>query len=561
MKGRRGKKRAVGLVIFLLLGAVYFLVFFRTDKKNGANAGTAGSAEEGTTYYKEETVQCGDLMQSMTESGSIELRTVNQKYDVVIDQDGEEEDSGDGEEDGDDDEESSALKIEEIFIRQGQRIQEGDAVLKLTEKSIRQVRRKLEMERTDAELVLKSLRNACEIGQVEAESARQQSLSDAVWAETRYAVDTAEYQVQLALLADSVAVLEQEIVQIETELEDGWEAYADLKAEYEKYERRCQEWAPDNLYTYIPLRTDYLRIKEQYETETENRLEKREEMEEKREEIAEKQAELERLQGRAGVCEMESRQSLESAVLDGDMAQEVYAYTLEELEQNLEAAEAKLAKLEESLSDLNAFVGDDGIVYAQSDGLVTRIGYEAGDLLQEESVLFTYVKEDDYVISIDVSEEDIPYVTVGDEVTIVFTADPDTVYTGRIGEISSANPSENTIMVSYPVTVRIEGDTKKLYGGMTGDVTFVTDQVQKVNYVSRKAIVKEDGKAWVLVQDENGEMIRREVETGFTDGVHIQIISGLSEGDTVYVETRIPEPDSGENRAEEGEHEIPEQGP
>lgn len=539
MKRLRGKKKPLGVALFLLLGAVYFLVRFLTDVENGTE-----DTKEGELYYNPETVQRGDLIQSMTESGSVELRTINQTYDVVIDRE-DDEDNEDDEDDGDDEDgESSALKIEEVFIRQGQRIRAGDAVLRLTEKSIRQVKRKLEAEKADAELMVESLKSTCEIGQVEADNARAQSLAEAAWAETRYAVDTAEYQAQLAQLADSVAVLEQEIVQMETELEDDWEAYADLKAEYEKYERRCQEWDPDNLYTYIPLRTDYLRIKEQYETETKKRLEKREEMAEKQEEIAEKQAELEKMPEMAGVYEMESRQSRETAVLAGDMAQAVYAYTLEELEQNLETAEANLAELEESLSDLNAFVGEDGIVYAQGDGLVTRIGYEAGDVLSEESVLFTYVQEDDYVLSIDISEEDIPYVAVGDEVTIGFASDPDTVYAGRIEEISSAGPSENTIMVSYPVTVRIEGDTQKLYGGMTGDVTFMTKQVRDVKYVSRKAIVKENGKSCVLVEDETGQMVKKEVETGFTDGVSIQIISGLSEGDTVYVESRVPEADS-----------------
>lgn len=34
-------------------------------------------------------------------------------------------------------------------------------------------------------------------------------------------------------------------------------------------------------------------------------------------------------------------------------------------------------------------------------------------------------------------------------------------------------------------------------------------------------------------------MVRKEVKTGFTDGVHIQIVSGISEGDTVYIESRV----------------------
>ena len=70
---------------------------------------------------------------------------------------------------------------------------------------------------------------------------------------------------------------------------------------------------------------------------------------------------------------------------------------------------------------------------------------------------------------------------------------------------------------------------------MTADVTFVTDSVEDVLYVSRKAVFEEDGKTCVYRKTENGGMETVEVETGFTDMSHVEIKSGLSEGDTVYL--------------------------
>ena len=135
--------------------------------------------------------------------------------------------------------------------------------------------------------------------------------------------------------------------------------------------------------------------------------------------------------------------------------------------------------------------------------------------------------------------EDMPYVKVGDTVTIEFGAYPDEIYEGVIREITTTQVSENTATVSYPVTVEIKGDTKELYGGMTGDVTFVTDEADQVNYVSKKAIVKDQGKTYVYVKNDKDEMVLQEVTTGFTDGVNIQIISGLDRGDTVYIASRV----------------------
>lgn len=511
---------AAAAVLIVLLAAAY-TVFIQPKSK------------EDVILYKEETVSFGDLTQGIMESGSILLQTKDQQYDIVI----EEED--DDEDDDDDEEDTRYLKVEAVYVKQGQRIAAGDPVMKVTQRSIRSLRRYLEAEYADAEIALEELRNEYEIGQVEAGNTYQKSMTDAAWSQTQYEIDQAQIVLEIAQLTDSIAVLEQEIRQIETDLENSWDDYAELKKTYEKYERRYNEWDKGNLYTYIPLRTDYLAAKEKYETETENRLDKREEMAEKQEEILEKQEELVRLQGKTERKQLEARQTYETSSLAGSMAQDVYTYSLSTLEQNIETAQKELEDIGKRLSDFDSFVGEDGIVYAKGDGLITQVYYEAGDILREESVLLTYVEENSYVLSIDISEEDIPYIEVGDQVTIVFTAYPDETYTGTVEEIVTTETSENTVTVSYPVSVRVEGDTSKLYGGMTGDVTFITDQVSQAVYVSRKAVISEGGKNYVLIRNEKGEMVRKEVETGFSDGMNIQIVSGLSEGDIVYIESHV----------------------
>lgn len=162
MKSLKKKKILAAAVIFLLilLAAAYTVLI---------KPGT----EEEALVYKEEAVKIGDLVQEITESGSVELKTKNQKYDVVITEDEDEE-----EDDEDDEEEEDAkyLKIEEVYIKQGQRIKEGDAVLKLTDKSVRSVRRYLEAERAEAEIALEELQNEYEVSKVEADNTYQKSM-------------------------------------------------------------------------------------------------------------------------------------------------------------------------------------------------------------------------------------------------------------------------------------------------------------------------------------------------------------------------------------------------
>lgn len=80
-----------------------------------------------------------------------------------------------------------------------------------------------------------------------------------------------------------------------------------------------------------------------------------------------------------------------------------------------------------------------------------------------------------------------------------------------------------------------------LYGGMAADVTFVTDSVEDVLYVSKKAVFEEDGLNYVYKKDAKGNgseaRVKTQVETGFSDTASIEILSGLEEGDVVYIES------------------------
>ena len=85
----------------------------------------------------------------------------------------------------------------------------------------------------------------------------------------------------------------------------------------------------------------------------------------------------------------------------------------------------------------------------------------------------------------------------------------------------------------------MEGELEQLYGGMTADVIFVTEEKEDVLYVSRKAIVEENGKTYVYRKTALGGKELAEVETGITNGVDIEILSGLEEGDTIYLASKV----------------------
>lgn len=137
-------------------------------------------------------------------------------------------------------------------------------------------------------------------------------------------------------------------------------------------------------------------------------------------------------------------------------------------------------------------------------------------------------------------QEDIVDFGVGDTVKIQFTAYEDTDYEGVITAMDTMTTSGDST-VSYPVTIRVLGNTDALYDGMTADVTFVTAEREDTLFVTRSAIVEQNGKTYVYTDGENGEKVLTEVQTGLRNGLSVEIVSGLSEGQTYYIASRVSE--------------------
>ncbi len=110
---------------------------------------------------------------------------------------------------------------------------------------------------------------------------------------------------------------------------------------------------------------------------------------------------------------------------------------------------------------------------------------------------------------------------------------PDTTISGTISMIAFS-PKTDEVGTVYPVEIAIPLDNVANYRlGMTGDVTFVTQEKQNVLMIPSKFVKSDQGTLSVTVM-ENGKKVKREVSTGLENDTEIEITSGLSEGDVVY---------------------------
>lgn len=512
-----------GITLLLLILAACYTVFI------------APLLQKEQWIYKEETVERGTLKVGVTESGSLEYNTKSIDYDLDLDVSDDDED--DSEED-DDDTVQKYLKIEEIYAASGQRVSEGEELLKFTEDSVEVVRALLQNAVVEAQADYAEAESTYELSLLEAQTDYDTQKISASYASSirntsssSVANNVTSLQVQLEQKQANAASLQEKLAAAQEDYQDALETYEAAKEGYEGA-------GTDNTVNFMTIQNGYLSARSKYQQAKSALTQAEDALSENESAITDLQNQLAAAQAKQKIDKLDTEETYQEAVITGQNAQTTYNAAVEDLKETLQEAEETKEKREEQLQAFEDFVGSDGILYATEDGVITEVSYEAGDRLTT-GALFSYATSDDMRISVDVTQEDIVDLQVGDAVDITFTAYPEDSYTGSILSINTTATSDYSNTVSYTVEISVEGELEQLYGGMTADVIFVTEEKEDVLYVSRKAIVEENGKTYVYRKTALGGRELAEVETGITNGVDIEILSGLEEGDTIYLASKV----------------------
>ena len=523
-----------GMALVILLGACVYTLFIHPNR----------STE--TYVYKEETVARGNLILGIMESGSLSLGESAVMYELDLELDEEEnEENGDEEsEDEDEDENTSKyLEIEEVYAVSGQRILKGDVLFKLKEDSVDAVERKLESALTEAKITLSNAQTEYKISMLSAKSTYDSSVKEGSRAAAAYQAAITAGGERIKGLEGEIRMLELEIAMAQEKLtdEDLLDSYEEAKAAYTSSKSRYEETDLHNSTAYTSNLSDYQQAKSQLETLEEELQGYRDTITDNQVEIEKKRKEREDAEAVQSLDNQKAENEYQSASLSGELAKEIYDYSVDSLSDAVIRAQNELDEIQMKMDAFREFVGEDNRIYAPEDGLVTGVSSEAGDKLKDIGAMLTYAKENEYTVNIDVSEEDVAAISVGEHVELSFGAYPEQTWEGVITSITTTATSEYASTISYPVTILVQGDTSLLYGGMAADVTFVTDSVEDVLYVSKKAVFEENGLNYVYKKETKGKgteaRVKTQVETGFSDTASIEILSGLEEGDVVYIES------------------------
>ena len=127
-------------------------------------------------------------------------------------------------------------------------------------------------------------------------------------------------------------------------------------------------------------------------------------------------------------------------------------------------------------------------------------------------------------IRIDIPEQAIPEVRVGQSVSITTSAWPDKNFSGRVARIA---PNVSATSRTLTVEAEIENSSGALKPGQFATVRILQERAEPAVLIPARAVVTEAGVSRVYVI-KDGRAEQRLVQTGQTEGDLIEIKSGVA---------------------------------
>ena len=188
---------------------------------------------------------------------------------------------------------------------------------------------------------------------------------------------------------------------------------------------------------------------------------------------------------------------------------------------NVANAQAALALARKSLSY--------AVIPAPLDGFVAERTADLGEYVSPQQKVATIVRTNPLRIRIDVPEQAIPEVKVGQSVSITTSAWPDKNFAGRVARIA---PNVSATSRTLTVEAEIENSNNALKPGQFATVRILSERAEPAVLVPARAVINEAGVARVYVI-KNGHAEQRLVQTGQTEGDLIEIRNGIAADELV----------------------------
>jgi efflux transporter, RND family, MFP subunit len=201
-------------------------------------------------------------------------------------------------------------------------------------------------------------------------------------------------------------------------------------------------------------------------------------------------------------------------------------------------------------------------IYAPIDGIILSKEVEVGQTVAASisaPTLFKIAKDIKKMqVEANVDEADIGQVKLGQRVTFTVDAYPLEEFQGKVSQVR-LSPTTTSNVVTYTVIIEADNSEEKLKPGLTATIVIYTNELKGVTIVNNKAInftpdtsllseyylqkginaqiptieLNKGKNKHVWVENPDGSLSQKAIVIGSNDGINVEVIKGISEGEEV----------------------------
>ena len=235
--------------------------------------------------------------------------------------------------------------------------------------------------------------------------------------------------------------------------------------------------------------------------------------------------------------------------------QNLFKLNGDSVQNDINAKEKAVKSAEDDLNNAKENAAKDTVT-SPVDGVVAELDVKKGDSVTSGGTAAVIIDPNSMQTVVSVDELDISKVQVGQKANVTLDAISDKTFSGTVSEIDPIGTSSNGI-ATYNVTVSID-DPEGIKVGMTTNAEIITKSKQNTIVISAGAVLEKNGSTGYVLDssklfDSNGKSVTlsdvttrqlvreygKQVTIGISNQNQVEIVSGLSEGDSIAVPITI----------------------
>lgn len=194
------------------------------------------------------------------------------------------------------------------------------------------------------------------------------------------------------------------------------------------------------------------------------------------------------------------------------------------------AYEAALAAVQAAQASVDA-----ATLRAPFDGTVVALYVAANDIIGPGQKVMFLADFRELRLNAQVTEVDIPRIALGQTVRVTFDMYPGQMFTGTVLDLPQQVVNQNGIAY-YQVVTSLDPGELAIRLGMYGTARILIGERYNVLTIPSAAVRYNNmGETYVDLRRSDNSIQQRTVELGMNDGIQVEVLSGLAEGDTVMV--------------------------